>query len=116
MSVFTEYETQQSSEYISAALPDGDITVYMDCLQDEVSGMMISRPVKSRFLDRIIYDIMRLGNFVLYAPDGEFPVVSDTETSLHLPEGMLESLGEPRTAESAEALSRLLKEMYGQQC
>ena len=116
MSAFSGCRTHKSEDYIDIALPDGDVTFYMDCTSDELSFIMISRPADSRFLDRIIYDIMLSGNFILYSPDGDFPVALSPQTAAQLPEDMLKSLGEPRTAENAESFSQLLKEMYGQQC
>lgn len=116
LTLLSEYKTLKSDDHIDIALPDGDAAIYMNFMSDEVSHMMIARPIKSKFLDRLIYDIMRSANYILCAPGGSFPIVLSPETSDHLPEGMTGSLGEPRIAENAESFSQLLKEMYGQQC
>jgi len=114
MSVLAKYKAHNSEDYLDVILPDGDVTIYMDSSSDKVSSMMISRPIKSKFLDEIIYNVMQCGDFIFYAPDGEFPIVLNSGVTSNLPEGMLESLGEPRIAESLESFSCLLKEMYGQ--
>lgn len=113
MSILADYRTQKCDKYIDVFLPDGDVTIYMDCLADSVSGIMISRPVMSKFLVKIVYDVMRCGNCVLYTTNGMFPIILSSEILLQLSGDMLESIGEPRVAVSLESFSFLLKEMHG---
>jgi len=79
---------------------------------DEISSLMVSRPIESATLDRIIYEIMQCGRFVFFAPDAKFPIVLCPEVVEHLPEKMVESLGNPQIADSPETFSCLLQEMY----
>jgi len=110
-SVLSPYKKQIEEACIVVALPEGDVDFYVD-LSGEMSGLMISRPVESSTLDKIIYEIMQCGRFIFFAPDAKFPIVLCAEVIDHLPEEMLESLGKPQIADSPETFSCLLQEMY----
>jgi len=110
-SILSEYQSRTENERIVVTLPEGEVDFFVD-LSDEISSLMIARPIKSSALDRIIYKIMQCGTFVLFAPDTQFPIVLHQETLDHLPDGMLEALGEPKIADNIESFSRLLQEMY----
>lgn len=68
---------------------------------------MIARPIQSRSLHEIIYDIMQCGNFILLTPGG-FPIVIDSSVLEELTDGMIEAIGSPKIAASCESLSDLL--------
>jgi hypothetical protein len=106
--------TQKSDRHIDVALPEGDVTIYIDSFSNEIFGMTISRPINSRVLDRIIYEIMQYGNFIFFAVDGRFPIVLNSKVPNHLPDGIIELLGEPQVAENLDAFFHLLKEIYKQ--
>jgi len=110
-SILSEYQSKTEDGRTVVTLPEGDVDFYMD-LSDEISGLMIARPIQSLSLDRIIYKIMQCGTFVLFAPDAQYPIVLHHETINHLPDGMLNALGEPQIADNIESFSRLLQAMY----
>jgi len=112
MSVLSAYKIKTSDTWIDIRLPEGDVTIYLDCLSDAVSHMMIARPFLSETLDRIIYELMQCGSCIFFAPDAKFPIVLNCEISKELPDGMLDTLGKPRRAEDFASFFRLLKEMY----
>jgi len=110
-SAFSTYPTGTETTCLTVTLPEGDVDFYMD-LSDEISSLMISRPIESNSLSRIIYEIMQSGRFIFFATDANFPIILHPEVIEHLPEGMLDALGEPKVADSPEVFSRLLQEMY----
>jgi len=110
-SVLSSYPSKTEETCAVVTLPEGDVGFYMD-LSDEISGLMIARPVESTGLNRIIYEIMQYGRFIFFAPDAKFPIILHPEVMGHLPEDMLDALGKPQIADSLEVFSRLLQEMY----
>ena len=115
-SVLSRYQTkvEEKRDVLVLTLPEDDVDMYMDLSSDKVSGLMISRPLVSATLDRVIYEIMQCGRFVFYAPDAAFPIALSPDVTHHLPEDMLNALGKPEIADSLEHFSYLLDEMYAQ--
>jgi hypothetical protein len=87
-------------------------TLYFDTRAKTVSSLMIGRPVVSSRLDALIYRLMKLGNFVFFAPDAAYPISLVSNIGTHLPEGMAESLGLPRIASSSDEFAKLLAGIY----
>jgi len=110
-SILSAYPNQKEEACVVVALPEGDVDFYVD-LTGNISGLMISRPIKSSTLDRIIYEVMQCVRFIFFTPDAKFPIVLCSEVIEHLPEEMLASLGKPQIADSPETFSCLLQEMY----
>jgi hypothetical protein len=77
-------------------------SIFMNSDAPTTSGMMISRPCGTEALVRCMYEVMRLGYFVFYEPDGHGMIALTSETQMHLIEGMVESLGVPVVASSWE--------------
>jgi hypothetical protein len=84
-------------------------TIYLDTDAPMTDGMMISRPCGAEALVRCLYEVMQLGYFVFYEPDGDAPITLLPETEAHLMEGMVESLGAPAVAASWEEFYKLWK-------
>ena len=102
----------KQSKSVDVALPDGDITIYIGDIEDVVSGLMISRPIKSMYLYKMVYEIMQLGNFIFYAPGGKFPILTNSNTINEVPIGMLETLGCPKIAHDFKEFVELLTKLY----
>jgi hypothetical protein len=82
-------------------------TVYLEADGPFIDNMMISRPCGTEALVRCIYEVMRLGFFVFFEPDGHRPITLLPETEGHLLEGMVESMGAPAVAGSWEEFYEL---------
>ena len=110
-SVLFSYQNQIEDACVVVELPEGYVDFYVD-LSGEISGLMISRPIESSTLNKIIYKIMQCGRFIFFAPDAKYPIVLCAEVIDHLPDEMLESLGKPLIADDPETFSCLLQEMF----
>jgi hypothetical protein len=88
-------------------------TFYYKCGTDKISSIMISKPCPHHELNKIIFEIMRLGNFILFAPDAIYPIVLSDKIEKELPEGMIESLGAVRIAKDLAGFENLLDGIYG---
>jgi len=77
-------------------------TIYLDADNSTVSHIMVSRPCGSKQLAECLYQVMLLGNFVFFEPDGKQPILVNPATESHLPEDMIETLGKPAVAKSLD--------------
>jgi hypothetical protein len=75
--------------------PQASCTFYFDTNEDTVEGLNVNRPCGDPKLADVLFQIMKLGNFVLFVPGEEQPIVLTAETTPHLPEDLLDALGEP---------------------
>lgn len=111
--IFPEYEIEKEYGRVIVKLPDSTVDFYGDFTARETSGVMIARPVKDMELTNIIYKIMELGNFVLYTPDGLYPIVLREEMEKELPIGMIEALGKSKSAANKIEFADLVNKIYG---
>lgn len=89
--------------------PVAYITMH-DASPDLVSGLTVNSPCVSDVFWRAIYDLLCQGNAVLFFPDGA-PLVAHARAREHLPEDMIESLGEPRLVQSgADIVAEIMAE------
>ncbi|MCL2365093.1 MAG: hypothetical protein FWC71_10575 [Defluviitaleaceae bacterium] len=109
--VLSKYPIRIEEAYVVVTIPEGNVDFYMDC-PNEISDIMIAKPLVSPNLNQIIYEIMQCGRFIFFAPDAKFPIVLDSEVMDHLPIDMLDALGKPKLADNPIMFSRLLQEMY----
>jgi hypothetical protein len=107
--IFSNYEFSKFDKGIDIKLLEGTVSIYFDVFEDEISHLMISRPIKSKELENIIYRIMELGNFIFFVSDGNYPIMLKQDIENNLPDGMVESLGKPKIAKSEMEFSNLLK-------
>ena len=74
-------------------------TIYFDTTSQSINHLMVSRPCGDTQLFRCIFQVMKLGNFVLFEPGVDrIHWYCGKEVIAHLPEGMAEALGEARIA------------------
>lgn len=59
----------------------------------EIAGLCVMRPCSHPALGDALFDVLKLGNVVLYFPGGSHPLVADESTAEHIPKDMLNSLG-----------------------
>ena len=110
--ILSNYEFSKIDTGIDIKLLEGTVSIYFDVFEDEISHLMISRPIKSKELENIIYRIMELGNFIFFVPDANYPIILKQDIENNLPDGMVESLGKPKIAKSEIEFSDLLKMIY----
>lgn len=108
LAIFIDHIATKDETYIDLEFEEGNsCTIYMDTTSSTIDGLMISRPCDSRRLGECLYQVMLLGNFVFYEPDGKGPIVVNPETEAHLPFDMVESLGKLAISKSKEGFLEL---------
>ena len=108
LTIFKDYITARDQRYIDLEFEEGNsCTIYIDTTSPTTTGFMISRPCYSRRLAECLYQVMLLGNFVFYEPDGKAPIIIHPATEEHLPTDMVEALGKPAIGESKERFLEL---------
>ena len=73
-----------------------------------VTSICIFRPCAHQRLYRSIFDVLRAGPYVLYAPGSEAPVIAYPDISDNLPDGMIDALGEPVIVHCADDIPSAL--------
>lgn len=73
-----------------------------------VTSLCIVRPCVHIRLSDSLHALLRAGPYVLYAPDGNAPVVARSDMEAHLPEGMVASLGKPVVVDHAVPIGKAL--------
>jgi hypothetical protein len=103
LSVFEDFITARGENYIRVEFEEGNsCDIFIDPNEPFEDGFMISRPCQSKQLGKCIYQVMLLGNFVFYEPDGKGAIIVNPATEYHLPADMIEALGKPALAESED--------------
>lgn len=102
---------------------DGSVDVIFDRMNSSAfffahtdayaSALTISRPCLHPGLTEIVFRIMSLGNFVLYAPGAKFPIVLAESVPDELPHGMTDAIGSPEIAKTRPEFDRLISSLYG---
>lgn len=103
--IFEPYIVSRNTEFNYLDLVFDDLnhcSVYVDLGDPTTNGITISRPCGTEAMVRCMYEVMRLGYFVFFEPDGHGMITLLPETEAHLLEGMVESLGTPAVASSWE--------------
>jgi len=77
---------------------------------DLVTGLTIFRPCIDLRLWNSLYEILRLGDWVLFFPAEKPPIiVSDRKRAAHLPADMRESLGPIREVHSGSEIAEIVR-------
>ena len=74
--------------------------------------LTVLRPCKDEALGNLLFEIMALDNFILYTPEGLYPIVLDESVIANLPEGMIEAIGNPKIAKEKKEFYDLLEQIY----
>ena len=108
-------KTEERRESIDVIFEGGQFsTFFIDPTASVVSSIMVWRPVKAVRLNELLFRIMKLGNFILFAPDGAFPIALVADIVAHLPPGMVQGIGAPRIAHSSVEFETLISRMYSE--
>lgn len=104
LACFSKFITYREEAYIDLQFTETDsCTVFFDTTSPSISHLMVSRPCGDRGLAQCLFQVMTLGNFVLFEPGVDRFIVLREEVIAHLPEGMAEALGEARIAANWES-------------
>ncbi len=114
MEIFSDHIIKKYNEYIEIELNGDTVTLFFDLTEDKVSTLMVSRPIVNNELNILLFKIMKLGNFILYAPGGAYPILLTKDIEKEFPDDMIESLGKPKIAENEEGFVSLLNKIYGE--
>lgn len=112
LEIFSAYKIKMDNNCIILELHNGTIDIYLDLTENTISDLMISRPLRDKKMYRVLFKIMSLGNFILFAPDGNYPIILDKYTEHEFPDDMIEVLGKPKIAENERKFLILLNEIY----
>jgi len=104
LACFSPFITAKEDAFIDLEFTETDsCTVFFDTTSPSINHLMVSRPCGDKQLYRCIFQVMKLGNFVLFEPSVDRFIVLREEVIAHLPEGMAEALGEARIAANWES-------------
>jgi len=101
--VFARYITHREETFMELEFDDrNQCTIYLDQESPTTSHLTISRPCGDERLGACLYEVMQLGNFVFFEPEGKHPILLDSDVLEHLPPDMIDSLGNPVIARDKE--------------
>jgi hypothetical protein len=107
LSIFKRYIVAKDKTYIDLHFDESNrCTIYLDTEEPDNSGFMVSRPCGVK-LGECLYEVMLLGNFVFFEPDGKYMITVAPSVEAHLPADMIETLGKPVVAKSQEDFLKL---------
>lgn len=75
---------------------------------DLICGLVLSRPCVDERLWDALFSIMRQGNTVLYYPGGDNPFVACSDAIPHLPEDMVDTLGQPVVVKNGSEITKAI--------
>jgi len=113
MKICQEYEFEIFNDNIELKLNSEKVCLFFDQAENKISHLTVLRPTINAELKKILYRIMKLGNFILFAPEGNYPIILDESTESELPNDMTEALGKPKIAGNEDEFSSLLNKIYG---
>jgi hypothetical protein len=71
LAIFAPFIVKRDATYIDLEFDEmNQCTVYLETDGSTIDGLMISMPCGAEALVRCIYEVMRLGFFVFFEPDG----------------------------------------------
>ncbi|MGO9572644.1 MAG: hypothetical protein ACLP5H_34440 [Desulfomonilaceae bacterium] len=104
LACFSQFITYREDALIRLQFTETDsCTIFFDTTNPSIDNLMVSRPCGDKRLFQCIFQVMKLGNFVLFEPGIDRFIVLREEVIAHLPEGMAEALGEARIAANIES-------------
>ena len=91
---------QKGEDFVDVSFgPQDSCTFYFATTDETVQVLTVNRPCGDARLAQVLFQIMELGNFILFVPGEERPIVLKAQTNSHVPPDMLEALGEPVVAD-----------------
>lgn len=69
-----------------------------------VTSLCIHRPSEAPALLNSLFQVLNAGHYVLYAPGGNAPVVTQNGMTAHLPKDMVDALGKPVVVDGPDGI------------
>jgi hypothetical protein len=76
---------------------------------EEITSLCVDRPCSDLRLYEALLSILRMGSVVLYFPGEAPPLVASDSAVVDLPQDAIESLGRPKTVQSAEEILDIIR-------
>ena len=93
LACFSQFITYREQSFIDLQFTETDsCTVFFDTTSPNIDHLTVSRPCGDRGLAQCLFQVMKLGDFVLFEPGVDRFIVLREEVIPHLPEGMAEAL------------------------
>jgi hypothetical protein len=93
--LFGPFVIRRDSEWIDIEYDaQNSATIYMSA-DAGLDGFMVHRPCGDRRLYEALLAILRSGNLVMYWPGDGPALIGQPETARHLPQDLIDTLGEP---------------------
>ena len=99
----------KKDEYYEVIFDNKNSTTLQNCSSN---CLTVLRPCKAEELANLLFEIMALDNFILYTPEGRYPIVLNKSVISNLPEGMIEAIGNPKIAKDKKEFYDLLEQIY----
>ena len=112
LEIFSNYKIKKFTDYIEIDFGYDIVAVFFELTEDKITNLMISRPILNDELKKLLYRIMKLGNFILYSPDGIYPIMVAKDIEKEFPDDMIEVLGDPKIAETEKEFVLLLNKGF----
>ena len=113
MNILSDYIIEIGDNNVVIKLSDEKVNLFFEINEEEISDLTVSRPIENNELLEIIYKIMGLGNFILYAPNGEYPIILKSGIKNELPYDMIEAIGKPKVAINEIEFKKIINGIYG---
>jgi len=75
---------------------------------EAINGLYVDKPCADLRLWQALVSLLRMGSFFLFGP-GSPPIVADPGVAASLPDEIIEALGSPKLAATAEDVLRVLE-------
>jgi len=109
LKILEKYVTKKGEGFVDLQFDnDNSCTFYFEIDEPFTNSINISRPCGGKEFIRCVYEVMQLGNFIFFEPDGKYSIIPNEKIKTELPEDMIEGLGEPVVANSFEEFQKLL--------
>lgn len=108
LAIFEKYIVNRDENAVDLCFDDGEsCVVYMNSLDAGFDGMMTSSCCHEQFL-QCMFELMQLGNFIFYEPDGKGSITTEPDIEKHLLPGMTESIGNVQVGADWQSFRHLI--------
>lgn len=103
LDAFDKQESDHKNGFYRLYYDETNVCDFTVGLENEVvTNICVHRPCGHQRLSESIFDVLRIGPYVLFAPGGNSPIIAQPHMRAHLPDGMVEALGKPMLVHQAE--------------
>ena len=111
LDAFDKQENDNKNGFYGLYYDEANVCDFTVGLENEVvTNICIHKPCGHQRLLESIFDILRVGPYVLFAPGGNSSIIAQPHMRAHLAHGMVEALGMPIIIRQAEDILTALFE------